>query len=84
MQEMLSNNERRAASDARRFLKAREVAEYFGVSIPTLRAWDCPCWIVGRARSGRGKRVRYELREVEAWLRQRSAEGLADRKEGEV
>lgn len=51
----------------------REAAAYFGVTENTLRSWNCPCVFVGKIRARKqGCRVRYDLTEVEAWLRSRS------------
>jgi excisionase family DNA binding protein len=53
----------------RRFLTSREVAEYLGLSEPTIRAWvrmgKIPCYRLGRA-------VRFDLRQIETWVKKKA------------
>lgn len=52
-------------------LSTKQAAAAFSVSASTIRAWrraGCPVVYIGRARTGRGSRPRFEAAAVRAWL----------------
>jgi len=55
----------------KRFLDIKELAEYLGIAINTLRSWvwkrEIPCHKFGRL-------VRFDLREIESWVKDRKVE----------
>lgn len=58
-----------------------EVAAYFHVSPQTVAKWQaegCPHFFAGTATIGRGRRPRFRLDLVNAWVASRSVGGGAD------
>ena len=54
-----------------RLLKQAEAAQALCISEGTLRSWkDCPRVYIGKSANGKARRVRYDLDEVKAWLKQ--------------
>ena len=65
------NGDRVRIARSVRLLKQFEAARELGVAENTLRGWkDCPRVLIGRTTKGKGRRVRYDLDEVCAWLKQ--------------
>lgn len=56
-----------------RLLGAQEVADYLGLPIATIYAWNTRG--TGPRRFRVGKHVRYRLSEVDAWLEQQADNG---------
>ena len=64
------DREREIARSAK-LLKQAELARELGVAENTVRHWkDCPRVYIGKSANGKARRVRYDLDEVKAWLKQ--------------
>ena len=55
----------------KRFIGTEDLAEYLGVNINTLRSW---IWQRQIPFCKMGRLVRFDLREIEDWLRERKVE----------
>lgn len=61
----------REIAQSARLLKQAEAARELGIAENTLRGWkDCPRVYIGKSANGKARRVRYDLDEVRAWLKQ--------------
>ena len=61
----------REVAHSAKLLKQAELARELGVAENTVRSWkDCPRLYIGKSSSGIARRVRYDLDEVKAWLKQ--------------
>lgn len=58
--------------------KPAEISSAFGVSRYTVRQWrlaGCPCVCINSDKSETGKRFRFSLQSVRAWLENRTQKG---------
>ena len=61
----------RGIAQSAKLLKQAELARELGIAENTVRHWkDCLRIFIGKSSSGKARRVRYDLEEVRAWLRQ--------------
>ncbi len=67
-----------------KFITHKETANIIGITQATLTAWvknGCPCIYVGKVTtSRRGARPRYQIEEVEQWIKERSKKGTHNEK----
>lgn len=70
--ELIPDGDRaREIAQSARLLKQAELARALGIAENTLRGWkDCPRLYIGKSSSGKARRVRYDLDEVRAWLKE--------------
>lgn len=67
----LDGDRAREIAQSARLLKQAELARALGIAENTLRGWkDCPRLYIGKSSSGKARRVRYDLDEVRAWLKE--------------
>ena len=52
----------------RRFLNTKELSEYLGISINTIRSW---IWTRQIPYHKLGRLVKFDLRKIETWLKER-------------
>lgn len=58
-------------SRSAKLLKQCELARELGVAENTVRSWKgCPRIFIGKKPDGKARRVRYDLEDVKAWLKQ--------------
>ena len=57
----------------RRFLGTKEFAEYLGLPINTLRSW---VWMRKIPYIKLGRTVKFDLRDIDEWIRERKVEPL--------
>ena len=71
-QEIVANGDRaHKISRPAKLLKQCELARELGVAENTVRSWKgCPRIFIGKKPNGKARRVRYDLEDVKAWLKQ--------------
>lgn len=65
------DNVKSKMSPGRRFLGVKELAEYLGIPINTLRSW---VWLRKIPYVKLGKIVKFDLRDIEEWIKERKVE----------
>lgn len=62
-------------------LNRSQLAKVLNISVMTIRRWDengCPNYLIGFNEKPRGKRYRYDAKEVLCWLRGRQEQAIVN------